>query len=152
MQCKRAPPFGVGFGYCYQNPYRKERPQTNSPNYIGMDVHRETAGLLYRMNPNGYHALLVSHIFKKKNWSGELVRRDFLPGTQQDYTETQIVPWTTVAETLPTGTELSAEHIGITERDSARQVQRQRQRRGRPPSELKSRENLRSLRRGFPNR
>jgi len=44
--------------------------------------------------------------------SAELVRRDFLPGTQQDYKETQIVPWITVAETSHTGTELSAEHVG----------------------------------------
>jgi hypothetical protein len=41
----------------------------------------------------------------------ELVRRDYLPGAHQDYTETQIVPWTTVAQTVPSATELSVEDI-----------------------------------------
>lgn len=32
--------------------------------------------------------------------------------TQQDYAETQIVPWTTVVQTGPSGTELSVEDVG----------------------------------------
>ncbi|MGB7024862.1 MAG: VWA domain-containing protein [Candidatus Acidiferrales bacterium] len=70
------------------------------------------AGLVFRMNSNGYYALLLSGIVKKKRLSVELVRRDFLPGTQQDYAETQIVPWTTVVQTAPFGTELSVEDVG----------------------------------------
>jgi VWFA-related protein len=70
------------------------------------------AGLVFRMNPKGYYALLLSGIVKKKKSSVELVRRDFLPGAQQDYTETRIIPWATIAQTVPSGTELSAQDIG----------------------------------------
>ena len=73
---------------------------------------RPAAGLVFRMNSKGYYALLLSGIVKKKKLSVELVRRDFLPDTQQDYAETQIVPWTTVAQTTPSGTELSVEDVG----------------------------------------
>ena len=64
------------------------------------------------MNSKGYYALLLSGIVKKKRLSVELVRRDFLSDTQQDYAETQIVPWTAVAQTGPSGTELSVEDVG----------------------------------------
>ncbi|HEV2221865.1 MAG TPA: VWA domain-containing protein, partial [Candidatus Acidoferrales bacterium] len=73
---------------------------------------RPAAGLVFRMNSKGYYALLIGGIVKKKKLSVELVRRDFLPDTQQDYAETRIVPWTTVAEAAPPGTELSADDIG----------------------------------------
>ena len=62
--------------------------------------------------PSRSYALLLSGVVKKKKLSVELVRRDFLPGAEQDYTETQIVPWTTVAQTTSSGTELSAQAIG----------------------------------------
>lgn len=70
------------------------------------------AGLVFRVNSKGYYALLLSGVVKKKEVSVELVRRDFLPDTQQDYAETQIVPWTTVVQTAPSGTELSVEDVG----------------------------------------
>ena len=70
------------------------------------------SGLVFRVNPKGYYALLLSGVVKKKKLSVELVRRDFLPGAEQDYTETQIVSWTTVAQTTSSGTELSAQAIG----------------------------------------
>lgn len=51
-------------------------------------------GLIFRMNSEGYYALLPSGLVEKKKLSVEVVRRDFLPNQQQDYTETSIVPWT----------------------------------------------------------
>ncbi len=57
---------------------------------------RPAAGLLFRMNPKGYYALLLSGIVKKKKLSVALVRRDFLSNYLDYYTETDIIPWTTV--------------------------------------------------------
>jgi Ca-activated chloride channel homolog len=71
-----------------------------------------SAGLVFRMNSKGYYALLLGGSVKKKKLSVELVRRDFLSDAQQDYAETQIVPWTTVVQTAPFGTELSVEAVG----------------------------------------
>lgn len=73
---------------------------------------RPAAGLLFRMTSRGYYALLLSDILKKKELSVELVRRGFLSTADRDYTETQIVPWTTVARTAPSGTELSVDAVG----------------------------------------
>jgi Ca-activated chloride channel homolog len=74
------------------------------------------AGLLFRMNVNGYYALLVSGNTDKDKLSIELVRRDFLGGIfgasySDSYTEVQLVPWTTVLQPS-SGTELSVEAIG----------------------------------------
>lgn len=73
---------------------------------------RPAAGLIFRMNSKGYYALLLSGIAKKKQLSVEVVRRDFLPNQQQDYTETQIIPWTVAGQVEPSGADLSVEDIG----------------------------------------
>jgi Ca-activated chloride channel family protein len=70
------------------------------------------AGLVFRMTSRGYYALLLSGILKNKHLSVELVRRDFLPGEDRDYTETQIVPWATAGPPEPSGTNLSVEDTG----------------------------------------
>jgi Ca-activated chloride channel homolog len=67
------------------------------------------AGLLFRMNPGGYYALLVSDHVVKKKWSAELVRRE-LRG--ESYSETDLIPWTTLPEDLSSDIELSVEAVG----------------------------------------
>lgn len=73
---------------------------------------RPAAGLIFRVNSKGYYALLLSGIPQKKHLSVELVRRDFLPNQQQDYTETQIIPWTIAAPIAPSGTKRSVQDTG----------------------------------------
>lgn len=69
-----------------------------------------SAGLVFRMNPQGYYALLVRGAVHKDAISVELVRRNF---EGDIYRETQIVPWTEVpAPPSKSGTELSVEDIG----------------------------------------
>ena len=74
-------------------------------------VAHPAAGLLFRMTPKGYYALLLSDIVEKKKLSVELVRRDFLSEAEQGYAETQIVPWAAVVQSRSSGTELSIEDI-----------------------------------------
>ncbi|HEV2305567.1 MAG TPA: VWA domain-containing protein [Candidatus Acidoferrales bacterium] len=87
-------------------------PQSRAARSQFLYASRPAAGLLFRMNVNGYYALLLSGIAKEKELSVELVRRDFLPDTQQDFTETDIVPWTTVAQTATSETELAVDDSG----------------------------------------
>ena len=61
------------------------------------------------MSSKGYYALLVSGIVTKNRLSVELVRRDFLPGEQRDYSETKIVPWTIAGLLQGSRTTLSVE-------------------------------------------
>lgn len=70
------------------------------------------AGLLFRMNPKGYYALLLGSPGKKKEASVKLVRRDFRSNPYGDYTETEIVSWTTIENTPSPATELSVEAAG----------------------------------------
>lgn len=70
---------------------------------------RPAAGLLFRLNLDGYYALLVSGTGEKSTLSVELVRRAFFG---RFYTETQLVPWTKVAQSSASGTELSVEAMG----------------------------------------
>lgn len=72
---------------------------------------RPAAGLLFRMSPKGYYALLLSGIVEKKKLSVALVRRDFVGDTDQDYTETEIVPWTIVENASTPAGELSVEAL-----------------------------------------
>jgi Ca-activated chloride channel homolog len=71
---------------------------------------RPAAGLIFRLNPSGYYALLVSGAADWKTLSFELVRREF---DGDSYTETEIIPWTKIAARSSTsGLELSVEAIG----------------------------------------
>lgn len=70
------------------------------------------AGLLFRMNPKGYYALLLGNPAKKNEASVKLVRRDFRSNPYGDYTETEIVPWTAIENTPSIATELSVEAAG----------------------------------------
>lgn len=67
------------------------------------------AGLVFRMGSKGYYALLVSGAVNKSRISVELVRRDFLPGEQRDYSETKVVSWTIAGLLQNSGTTLSVE-------------------------------------------
>jgi Ca-activated chloride channel homolog len=67
------------------------------------------AGLLFRMNLSGYYALLVSNTTDKNKVSVALVRRALFGN---EYTETTLVPWTTVTRASPAGIELSADAVG----------------------------------------
>lgn len=67
------------------------------------------AGLLFRMNLSGYYALLVSNTTDKNKVSVALVRRALFGN---EYTETTLVPWTTVTQASPAGIQLSADAVG----------------------------------------
>jgi VWFA-related protein len=82
-------------------------PQWQFPDAAG-----PAAGLVFRMSSKGYYALLVSGTVNKSRISVELVRRDFLPGEQRDYSETKIVPWTVSGLLQPSGTTVSVESMG----------------------------------------
>ena len=70
---------------------------------------RPAAGLLFRMNPKGYYALLLSSAGKKGKLSAKLVRRDFLSNYPDNYTETDIVPWAEVERAPASETQLSVQ-------------------------------------------
>jgi Ca-activated chloride channel homolog len=70
---------------------------------------RAAAGLVFRMNQDGYYALLVSRVPKDNKLSFELVARQFRAGS---YAESVIVPWITVAGDPPSETTLAVETIG----------------------------------------
>ncbi|HEV2615614.1 MAG TPA: VWA domain-containing protein [Candidatus Acidoferrales bacterium] len=73
---------------------------------------RPAAGLIFRMNPMGYYALLLSDAVKEKNLSVAVVRRDFLPDTYPlAYKEKGIVPWTAVGNAPTSATELSVQDL-----------------------------------------
>jgi VWFA-related protein len=75
-----------------------------------LQKNRPAAGLVFRMNPNGCYALLMSRVIDRKKLSVELVRRDF---EGDSYKETEIVPWTEVAANpSASATELSVELVG----------------------------------------
>jgi Ca-activated chloride channel homolog len=68
-----------------------------------------SAGLLFRMNPKGYYALLLKGIVEKKKLSVALVRRDFLSESDEGYSETLLVPWTIVENASTPTADLSVE-------------------------------------------
>ncbi len=68
------------------------------------------AGLLFRMSPQGYYALLVRGATEAKEISVELVKRDTVGDL---YRQTQLVPWTTIlAAPSVSSSELSVQAIG----------------------------------------
>lgn len=79
------------------------------PGWQAPDATPSAAGLVFRMSSKGYYALLVSGTVSKNRLSVELVRRDFLPGEQRDYSETKIVPWTITGLLQNSETTLSVE-------------------------------------------
>lgn len=71
---------------------------------------RSAAGLVFRINQNGYYALLVSPAAEDKGMLAfELVARTF---QGDSYAESVILPWTTVARDSPLETQLSVQTIG----------------------------------------
>jgi Ca-activated chloride channel homolog len=85
-------------------PVTKEGPQRRFTRAV-----RASAGLVFRMNQEGYYALLVSGVQKEKELSFELVARKF---EGDSYAEAVIVPWTTVPRESPANTKLAVEDIG----------------------------------------
>jgi Ca-activated chloride channel homolog len=85
-------------------PVTKEGPQRRFTKAV-----RASAGLVFRMNQEGYYALLVSGVQKEKELSFELVARKF---EGDSYAEAVIVPWTTIARESPSKTKLAVEDIG----------------------------------------
>lgn len=70
---------------------------------------RPATGLVFRMNINGYYALLVGGDTNKDKLSIEFVRRDYFGAF---YTEDQLIPWTVVIQPPSSETELSVEAVG----------------------------------------
>lgn len=81
----------------------------NEPKRKPSDEARPTTGLVFRMNINGYYALLVGGDTNKDKLSIELVRRDYFGSF---YTEDQLIPWTVVTQPSSSETELSVEDVG----------------------------------------
>jgi VWFA-related protein len=70
---------------------------------------RAAAGLVFRMNQEGYYALLLGGPPKDKNFSLELVARQF---QADSYAESVVVPWTSIDRALPFEMTLAVEDIG----------------------------------------
>jgi VWFA-related protein len=70
---------------------------------------RAAAGLVFRMNQEGYYALLLGGPPKDKNFSFELVARRF---EGDSFAESVIVPWTSIDRALPFEITLAVEDIG----------------------------------------
>jgi len=71
---------------------------------------RAAAGLVFRINQNGYYALLVSPAAEDQRMLAfELVARAFVGDS---YAEWVILPWTTVAHDSPLDAQLSVQAVG----------------------------------------
>lgn len=65
---------------------------------------RPAAGLVFRMNLNGYYAVLISRAADKKKLSVELVRMD---RKGNSYVETALIPWSTMDEPSTSANDLA---------------------------------------------
>jgi VWFA-related protein len=84
-------------------------PASNGPERRFSKPVRATAGLVFRINQEGYYALLLSHPPKDKKFSFELVARRF---EGDSFTESVIVPWTPIEVSSPSEISLAVENIG----------------------------------------
>ena len=84
-------------------PVVKEGPQLRFTKPV-----QGAAGIVFRMNQEGYYALLVRGVAKEKELSVELVARRF---AGDSFSESVIVPWTTIARGLPSETALTVEDV-----------------------------------------
>jgi Ca-activated chloride channel homolog len=86
-------------------------PVSNVHERFAHPVH-PSAGLVFRMNENGYYALLVRpapEYVKKDKLAFEVVARTF---HDHSFAESVIVPWTKVDHASPEGAQLTVEDVG----------------------------------------
>lgn len=85
------------------------QPLSRKANAKSPQKTRSAAGLLFRMNLQGYYAMLISRASAKRELSVELVKREF---ENNSYRQMEIVPWITVAQASASRIRLSVEAIG----------------------------------------
>lgn len=84
-------------------------PVSNSPERTFSRPVLPTAGLVFRINQEGYYAFLLRRPSKDKKFSFELVARQF---EGDSFAESVIVPWTPVEVSSPSEMSLAVEVIG----------------------------------------